>query len=215
MCGGSPRLRPARPPAAAIQPACRPITSSTNTLVEVRAIEATSSAPSPLYLVYQERWHFSALTLTLVFATYALGLLVALLTVGGLSDFVWSFRPATTPEPESYAQVPTTSDESVAGSVSEASSGVAFVASVAPFASSPLVASSDFLSALSAVDLVLSALWDFSPASVCCQAVRPSASAAPALSPAAAGRTEAAGSDAGRAGPRGPGAARQGSDGAA
>ena len=46
MCGGSPALRPARPPAAAIQPAWRPMTSSTNTLVEVRAIEATSSAAS-------------------------------------------------------------------------------------------------------------------------------------------------------------------------
>ena len=46
MCGGSPAFVPARPPAAAIQPACRPITSSTNTLVEVRAIEATSSAAS-------------------------------------------------------------------------------------------------------------------------------------------------------------------------
>src|SRR5271154_5594821 len=46
MCGASPALSPAKPPAAAIQPACRPITSSTNTLVEVRAIEATSSAAS-------------------------------------------------------------------------------------------------------------------------------------------------------------------------
>ena len=46
MCGASSGPLPARPPAAAIQPACRPITSSTNTLVEVRAIEATSSAAS-------------------------------------------------------------------------------------------------------------------------------------------------------------------------
>ena len=46
MCGASPGLRPARPPAAAIQPACRPITSNTNTLVEVRAMEATSRAAS-------------------------------------------------------------------------------------------------------------------------------------------------------------------------
>ena len=46
MCGGSSGPLPASPPAAAIQPACRPITSSTNTLVEVRAIEATSSAAS-------------------------------------------------------------------------------------------------------------------------------------------------------------------------
>ena len=46
MCGASPRLLPARPPAAAIQPACRPMTSSTKTLVEVRAIDRTSSAAS-------------------------------------------------------------------------------------------------------------------------------------------------------------------------
>src|ERR1700722_18024504 len=46
MCGASPGLWPARPLAAAIQPAWRPITSSTNTLVEVRAIDATSRAAS-------------------------------------------------------------------------------------------------------------------------------------------------------------------------
>ena len=46
MCGASPAFSPASPPAAAIQPAWRPMTSSTNTLVEVRAIEATSSAAS-------------------------------------------------------------------------------------------------------------------------------------------------------------------------
>src|SRR6516164_2864254 len=46
MWGGSLGLRPASPPAAAIQPACRPMTSSTNTLVEVRAMEATSSPAS-------------------------------------------------------------------------------------------------------------------------------------------------------------------------
>jgi MFS family permease len=47
-----------------------------------------ASAPSPLYVVYQERWHFSAITLTTVFGVYALVLLLALLTVGGLSDYV-------------------------------------------------------------------------------------------------------------------------------
>ncbi len=49
---------------------------------------AASSAPSPLYLVYQERWDFSSFTLTLVFASYAAALLLTLLTVGGLSDFL-------------------------------------------------------------------------------------------------------------------------------
>lgn len=47
-----------------------------------------SSAPSPLYVVYQARWHFSALTLTSVFAVYVLALLVALLFAGSVSDRV-------------------------------------------------------------------------------------------------------------------------------
>ena len=45
-----------------------------------------SSAPSPLYVVYQAEWHFSALTLTLVFSVYVLALLAALLMAGSLSD---------------------------------------------------------------------------------------------------------------------------------
>lgn len=49
---------------------------------------ASAGAPSPLYVVYQAEWHFRALTLTAVFAVYALALLLALLTVGSLSDFV-------------------------------------------------------------------------------------------------------------------------------
>ncbi|HEV7753871.1 MAG TPA: MFS transporter, partial [Baekduia sp.] len=47
-----------------------------------------SSAPSPLYVVYQATWHFSPLTLTSVFAVYVLALLVALVFAGSLSDHV-------------------------------------------------------------------------------------------------------------------------------
>jgi MFS family permease len=47
---------------------------------------AASSAPTPLYALYQAEWHFSAMTLTVVFSAYALALLVALLTAGTLSD---------------------------------------------------------------------------------------------------------------------------------
>ncbi|VVN81308.1 Multidrug resistance protein MdtL [Pseudomonas fluorescens] len=47
---------------------------------------AASSAPTPLYHLYQEGLHFSAGTLTLIFGVYALSLLAALLTVGSLSD---------------------------------------------------------------------------------------------------------------------------------
>jgi DNA-3-methyladenine glycosylase I len=39
---------------------------------------------------------------------------VALRADGGLVDFVWSFRPETTPAPESYADLRSTSAESVA-----------------------------------------------------------------------------------------------------
>jgi predicted MFS family arabinose efflux permease len=49
---------------------------------------AASSAPSPLYAVYQAKFGFSALTLTTIFAVYVLALLLSLLTVGRLSDFI-------------------------------------------------------------------------------------------------------------------------------
>src|SRR5882757_1427752 len=47
-----------------------------------------AAAPSPLYGVYQAQWRFSAITLTAVFAVYALALLVTLLVFGSLSDYV-------------------------------------------------------------------------------------------------------------------------------
>nr|BFD87377.1 MFS transporter [Streptomyces sp. Xyl84] len=47
---------------------------------------AASSAPTPLYPHYQDAWHLSALTVTVVFSAYSLTLLLALLTTGALSD---------------------------------------------------------------------------------------------------------------------------------
>ncbi|MGR3890492.1 MFS transporter [Pseudomonas sp. 1152_12] len=49
---------------------------------------AASSAPTPLYQVYQDNLHFSAAMLTVIFGVYAVSLLAALLTVGSLSDHV-------------------------------------------------------------------------------------------------------------------------------
>ncbi|MGV8871060.1 MAG: MFS transporter [Rhodococcus sp. (in: high G+C Gram-positive bacteria)] len=49
---------------------------------------ASSAAPSPLYPVYQQSWGFSAITLTVIFAVYAVALLSTLLTVGSLSDHI-------------------------------------------------------------------------------------------------------------------------------
>jgi MFS family permease len=47
-----------------------------------------SAAASPLYGVYQAQFHFSAATLTAVFAVYVLVLLVTLLICGSLSDYL-------------------------------------------------------------------------------------------------------------------------------
>ena len=49
---------------------------------------AASAAPSPLYVVYQELWGFSASTLTVIFAVYVAGLIGALLILGALSDHI-------------------------------------------------------------------------------------------------------------------------------
>src|SRR5215468_2733450 len=49
---------------------------------------AGSSAPTPLYALYQAAWGFSPVTITVVFGVYALAVLAALLVFGGLSDHV-------------------------------------------------------------------------------------------------------------------------------
>jgi predicted MFS family arabinose efflux permease len=49
---------------------------------------AGSSAPTPLYPLYQQLWHFSPVTVTLIFAVYAVALLAMLLVTGRLSDHI-------------------------------------------------------------------------------------------------------------------------------
>lgn len=51
-------------------------------------IAASSSAVTPLYRLYQQSMHLTPFWITIVFAAYVASLLVALLTVGGLSDYV-------------------------------------------------------------------------------------------------------------------------------
>ena len=53
---------------------------------------------------------------------------------GGLAELVWSFRPAETPAPSSYAEVPTTSPESVALSKELKRRGFTFVGPTTMFA---------------------------------------------------------------------------------
>jgi len=49
---------------------------------------ASSSAPTPLYPIYQAQWGFSSLAITFVFGIYAVAVLGALLVAGRLSDYV-------------------------------------------------------------------------------------------------------------------------------
>ncbi|HEY2687112.1 MAG TPA: MFS transporter [Streptosporangiaceae bacterium] len=52
------------------------------------ALLASSAAPTPLYAIYQARWHFTPITTTVVFGVYAVAVLAGLLTMGKLSDHV-------------------------------------------------------------------------------------------------------------------------------
>jgi MFS family permease len=49
-----------------------------------------SAVPTPLYVLYQRRDHFSDITVTLVYAVYAVGVIVSLFLAGHLSD--WAGR---------------------------------------------------------------------------------------------------------------------------
>jgi MFS family permease len=51
-------------------------------------IAASSSAVTPLYRLYQASMHLTPFWITIVFSVYVVSLLAALLTVGGLSDYV-------------------------------------------------------------------------------------------------------------------------------
>src|SRR5258705_11965164 len=54
---------------------------------------ASGAAPTPLYQEYQEHFGLTAFVITVIFASYVLCLLLALLTVGSLSDYIGR-RPA-------------------------------------------------------------------------------------------------------------------------
>jgi MFS family permease len=49
-------------------------------------VMAFSAIPTPLYILYQQRDGFSSLTITVIFAVYAVGVVLSLFLVGHLSD---------------------------------------------------------------------------------------------------------------------------------
>jgi MFS family permease len=50
------------------------------------AIMLGTTLPTPLYVIYQAQWHFSSAITTVIFASYAVGVLAALLLAGRSSD---------------------------------------------------------------------------------------------------------------------------------
>ena len=45
-----------------------------------------TTLPTPLYVIYQDQWHFSSAIVTVIYAVYAAGVLIALLLAGRASD---------------------------------------------------------------------------------------------------------------------------------
>src|SRR3954466_2324495 len=52
------------------------------------AVMAFSTVPTPLYTLYQARDGFSTLVITVIFAAYAVGVIVSLFFAGHVSDWV-------------------------------------------------------------------------------------------------------------------------------
>src|SRR5580693_509257 len=72
------------------------LSAATTTVVAVitaMTFSASGAAPTPLYHEYQEHFGLTPFTITIIFAAYVLSLLLALLTVGSLSDYIGR-RPA-------------------------------------------------------------------------------------------------------------------------
>jgi MFS family permease len=49
---------------------------------------AFSAVPTPLYVLYQQRDHFSTIMVTVVYAVYAVGVIASLFLAGHISDWV-------------------------------------------------------------------------------------------------------------------------------
>jgi hypothetical protein len=57
-------------------------------MITAMTFSASGAAPTPLYHLYQEQFALTPALITVIFAAYALSLLLALLTTGALSDHV-------------------------------------------------------------------------------------------------------------------------------
>src|ERR1700709_456763 len=65
-----------------------PMAAFVGTAVAFAGLYLAAGAPSPLFVQYQQEWGFPAGLLTIAFAAYAFGLVLALVIAGSLSDFL-------------------------------------------------------------------------------------------------------------------------------
>ena len=65
-----------------------PATIIVAAMVTAMTFSASGAAPTPLYHLYQERFGLTPALVTVIFASYVLSLLLALLTTGALSDHI-------------------------------------------------------------------------------------------------------------------------------
>lgn len=89
--GPAPAVAPAVEVSATLKPAARLFSLAAMTpysFAGAMLIGASSSAVTPLYRLYQQSMQLTPFWITVVFASYVVSLLAALLTVGGLSDYV-------------------------------------------------------------------------------------------------------------------------------
>jgi hypothetical protein len=76
------------PPPSVVTRSLSPAAMTLFSFAGAMLIAASSSAVTPLYRLYQASMHLTPFWITIVFASYVASLLTALLTVGGLSDYV-------------------------------------------------------------------------------------------------------------------------------
>jgi MFS family permease len=82
------RLTPAAPGPVLRRRALPPGVAFAGAALILAALYLAAGAPTPLLVVFQREWGFAPWVLTVAFASYAIGLLAALLVVGSLSDYV-------------------------------------------------------------------------------------------------------------------------------
>src|SRR5258706_15323452 len=76
------------PPRVVRRWALSPWVMTVFSFVGAALVVASNSAVTPLYRLYEQSMHLTSLIITLVYAVYTFILLAALLTAGGLLDFV-------------------------------------------------------------------------------------------------------------------------------